>query len=426
MSDSRRSFLRKINIGGAAAGALLTNFGSGLEKAFSNQTIRSAPSDLKITKVSAAYCTESQRKMFLKIETNQGITGYGEGADAVIGGYFLALELGKQIVGKNPLDVNRLFDQLRRTNKDNVFAGSQSGTTIAVLSAIEIALWDLTGKALGLPVYRLLGGKYRDSVHLYTHPLNNSGSPENIAASCLEAKNAGYDAVKFWVDFASFDLDPDQQDAFNTNPSNKQIDRIISTVAAVRSAVGPLMAIMVEMHTKFDLPSAIKLVKAFEPFNPTWIEEPVPAENMDSLREVTQSTSIPVCVGENLYLAHQFETLLQMKAADIIMPDVQKCGGIGEAQRIANIANVHYVPFAPHMVGSPYALMVSAHICASVPNFLMLESNQKTISGWDGILVDPPVIEKGFLKVSDKPGIGLDLIEDGLRKYATSGIPFFV
>ena len=114
-----------------------------------------------------------------------------------------------------------------------------------------------------------------------------------------------------------------------------------------------------------------------------------------------------------------------MKAANIIMPDVQKCGGIGEAQRIANIANVHYVPFAPHMVGSPYAMMASAHICASVPKFLMLESNQRTISGWAGILVDPPVIKDSFLRVSDKPGIGLELIEDGFRKYATPGIPFF-
>lgn len=426
MRDNRRSFLKKLGVGSAASAALFTNFGSELQAAVGLQPLASSPSDLKITKISSAYMLKEQRKMFLKIETNQGITGYGEGEDAVIGTYYLVKYFGDQLIGKNPLDVNRLFDELRRTNKDNVFAGSQSGTTIAVLSAIEIALWDLTGKALGLPVYRLLGGKYRDSVHLYTHPLNNSGSPENIAASCLDAKNAGYDAVKFWVDFASFEFDPDQQDKFNTNPSNKQIERIISTVAAVRNAVGPLMGMMVEMHTKFDLPSAIKLVKAFEPYNPTWIEEPVPAENMDSLREITHSTSIPICVGENLYLANQFETLLQMKAANIIMPDVQKCGGIGEAQRIANIANVHYVPFAPHMVGSPYAMMASAHICASIPNFLMLESNQRTISGWEGIFVDPPVIKDSFLKVSDKPGIGLELIEDGLRKYATPGIPFFV
>ena len=114
-----------------------------------------------------------------------------------------------------------------------------------------------------------------------------------------------------------------------------------------------------------------------------------------------------------------------MKAADIVMPDVQKCGGIGEAQRIATIANAHYVPFAPHMVGTPWAMMASAHVCASVPNFLMLESNQGTISDWNGIIAEPPVIKDSFLKVSDKPGIGLQLIEEGLRKYATPEIPFF-
>ncbi len=136
-----------------------------------------------------------------------------------------------------------------------------------------------------------------------------------------------------------------------TTANNKEIERIVNTVAAVRQAIGPQMAMMVEMHTRFDLPTAIRLVKAFEPFNPTWIEEPVPPENMDALREVTQSSNTPICVGENLYMVHQFENLLEKKAADIIMPDVQKCGGIGEAQRIANMAYAHYVPFAPHMVG---------------------------------------------------------------------------
>ena len=143
------------------------------------------------------------------------------------------------------------------------------------------------------------------------------------------------------------------------------------------------------------------------------------------MREVALSSGTPICAGENLFLIHQFETLLAMKAADIIMPDIQKCGGIGEGQRIATIANAHYVPFAPHMVGSPWAMMASAHLCASIPNFWMLESNQKTMSDWDGIVSDPPVIKNSFLQVSDKPGIGLNFIEDGLRKYATPGIPFF-
>jgi galactonate dehydratase len=424
-AKSRRSFLKKVGLTSAIGAGVFNTFGEGFQQALTKQNLASSPSDLKITKITSAYFTPDQRKMFVKIETNQGITGYGEGVDAVGGTHYLVKQLGAKLVGKSPLNVNRLFEDLRRIAPLSPFTGSQAGIFIAVLSAIDIALWDVAGKALALPVYQLLGGKFRDAVHMYTHPVDNSGTPENIAASCLAAKNAGYDAVKFWVDIASFENDPNKQDVYNPTANNKEIDRIVKTVAAVRQAIGPAMAMMVEMHTRFDLPTAIRLVKAFELFDPTWIEEPVPPENMDALREVTQSSSTPICVGENLYMVHQFQQLLDRKAADIIMPDVQKCGGIGEAQRIANLAYAHYVPFAPHMVGTPFAMMASAHVCASIPNFFMLESNQKTVSDWEGIVADPPAIKNSFLKVSDKPGIGLEIVEDGLRKYATAGMPFF-
>lgn len=425
MTTSRRSFLNKLGVTTATGAAVFANFGSGFQQALASQPLASSASDLKITRVTSAYFMSDQRKMFIKIETNQGITGYGEGVDAVGGTYYLARQMGEKLIGKNPLNVNRLFEELRRVSPLAPFIGAQSGVYIAVLSAIDIALWDLAGKALGLPVYQLLGGKFRDSVHMYTHPVDNTGSPDNIAASCLAAKNAGYDAVKFWVDMSAFENDPNKQDVYNQTANNKEIERIVNTVAAVRQAIGPQMAMMVEMHTRYDLPTAIRLVKAFEPYDPTWIEEPVPPENMDALREVTQSSNTPICVGENLFMVHQFQTLLEKKAADIIMPDVQKCGGIGEALRIANMAYANYIPFAPHMVGTPYAMMASAHICSAIPNFFMLESNQKTMSDWEGIVANPPVIKNSFLTVSDKPGIGLEIVEDGLRKYATPGIPFF-
>jgi galactonate dehydratase len=417
-AGSRRSFFKQAGVGGAAG--LLATFGAGIQQAVEAQSVASKPSDLKITKVSTAFATRSQRRMFVKVETNQGITGYGEGTDAVVGGYYLSSVFGTQVTGKNPLDVNRLFEDLRRVTQDNVFSGAQGGTFIAVLSGLEIALWDLAGKALNVPVYRLLGGRFRDAVHMYTHPRSNGGTPEQIAASCLEAKTKGFDAVKFWIDRPS---DPNKQDVYNNTANPKEIDRIVKTVAAVRGAVGDDMEIMIEMHTRFDLPTAIRLVHDFEPFRPLWVEEPVPAENMDALREVTASTNIPVCVGENLSLAHQFQALLDKKAADIIMPDIQKCGGLGEGQRIANLAHLHYVPFAPHMVSSPLGMIASAHLCASIPNFLMLESNQST--QYDGIVPNAPAIEKGFLKVPDGPGLGVDLNEEALRRIATPGIPFF-
>lgn len=406
--------------------ALLGSFGSEMQKVVAGRSINSAPSDLKITKISAASCLTSQRRMFLKIETNQGVTGWGEGTDAVVGGYFLAKELGSQLIGKNPLDVYRLFEDLRKYNGANVFSGAQAGTFVGILSAIDIALWDILGKVLGVPVYRLIGGKFRDSIHVYTHPLVNDGPPDVIAASCLEAKNTGYDAIKFTVDYSVYRNTGIKQDYYNPTVSNKEIDYIEKIVGTVREAVGPDMGIMVEMHTRYDVPTGIRMVKVLEKFNPTWIEEPVPPENMDALREINQSTEIPICVGENLFLAYQFQTLLEKRAADIIMPDIQKCGGIGEGQRIANLANLHYVPFAPHMVSSPLGMMASAHLCSSVPNFYMMETYQPALTtGWAGIMEEFPVVEKSFLKVSDKPGLGIDIIQEGIRKYATPGIPFF-
>ncbi len=419
----RRSFLKDFGLASAAGAGLLSTFGQPFTKSIDSQSLASSPSDLKITKISTAFALESQRRMFLKIETNQGITGYGEGTDAVVGAHYLAKELGEQLYGKNPLDVHRLFEDLRRMNGANVFSGAQGGIYLGVLSAIEIALWDLAGKALNLPIYRLLGGKFRDKLHLYTHPVVNEGTPEEIAASCLESKNLGYDAVKFWVDFEEFGPLTKKTDFYNPTANSREIERIVNTVAAVREAVGTHMEIMIEMHTRFDLPTSVRLIKAFEPFNPLWVEEPVPPENMDTLREITQSSSIPICVGENLFLAHQFQTLLDKKAADIIMPDIQKCGGIGEGQRIANLAHLHYVPFAPHLVCSPLGMMATAHLCAAVPNFLMMEYYNHW--DWDGVLAEPLSIEESYLTLTDKPGIGVDFIEEGVRRFATPDIPFF-
>jgi galactonate dehydratase len=409
---SRRSFIKGTAVTGAAAAAITANFGSGLQAAVDSQSRASSPSKLKITKISTAYLFGDH--MFVKIETNQGITGYGESVDAVAGTHYLAKSMASQLIGKNPLDVHRLFEDIRQ---EGVFAGAQAGVYVSVLSGIEIALWDVAGKALELPVYRLLGGKFRDKIHMYTHP------DDDTPAGCLEVKNAGFDALKVSIDWSE---DPNKDDVYNGTANNKEMERMVNLIADIREAVGPYMDIMVEMHTRFDLPTGIRIVKQLEPYNPFWIEEPVPAENMDTLREITLSSNIPICVGENLFLAHQFRRLLDKKAADIIMPDVQKCGGIGEAQRIANLANLYYVPFGPHMVSSPLGMMASAHVCASVPNFLRLECHWKGGKYRAGDIVkEMPTIENSYLTLSEKPGIGIELDEDIMRKYAAEGVPFF-
>jgi galactonate dehydratase len=423
MSNSRRSFLTKAAITAAITPfASLTSFGKGITEAVDRAPKSSAPSDLKITGVKCAY---SGGGLFVKILTNQDIWGSGEAVDAIGGTYYLVQRIGKQITGKSPLNPNRIFEELR---KGNFFGGAQSGMYVAVLSAFDAALWDLCGKALGLPVYQLLGGKFRDKVRVYCdtelYAVRNP-TPEDYAKAGTDAVDRGYTAVKFDIDEAN---DPSKFDRYNWTASNAELERMYNSIEAVRKAVGSHIDICVDMHGLYDAPTGRRVAKMMEPLNLMWLEEPVPADNIDVYKTITQETSTPICAGENFYLGYGYTRLLSEAAIDIIMPDLQKCGGLGEGQRIANLANLYYTPFSPHMVGSFLGAMATAHVCASVPNFHILEwqTLSDTQPKWKEIITyDKPFIEKGFLVLSDKPGIGVELNVEGLKKYAVPDVPFF-
>jgi len=423
MSNSRRSFLTKAAITAAITPfASLTSFGKGITEAVDRAPKSSAPSDLKITGVKCAY---SGGGLFVKILTNQDIWGSGEAVDAIGGTYYLVQRIGKQITGKSPLNPNRIFEELR---KGNFFGGAQSGMYVAVLSAFDAALWDLCGKALGLPVYQLLGGKFRDKIRVYCdtelYAVRNP-TPEDYAKAATDAVDRGYTAVKFDIDEAN---DPNKFDRYNWTASNAELERMYNSIEAVRKAVGSHIDICVDMHGRYDAPTGRRVAKMMEPLNLMWLEEPIPADNIDVYKTITQETSTPICAGENFYLGYGYTRLLSEAAIDIIMPDLQKCGGLGEGQRIANLANLYYTPFSPHMVGSFLGAMATAHVCASVPNFHILEwqTLSDTQPKWKEIITyDKPFIEKGFLVLSDKPGIGVELNVEGLKKYAVPDVPFF-
>lgn len=424
MSNSRRSFITKAGLAAAMTpfAGLSNTFGQSITEAVERTPKSSVPSDLKITDVKCAY---SGGGLFVKIYTNQDITGSGEAVDAIGGTYYLVQRIGRQLKGRSPLNPNRIFEELR---KGNFFGGAQSGMFVAVLSAFDAALWDLCGKALGLPVYQLLGGKFRDKVRVYCdtelYAVRNP-KPEDYAKVAVEAVGRGYTAVKFDIDEAN---DPNKFDRYNWTASNAELERMYDSIAAVRKAVGPHIDICVDMHGRYDAPTGRKVAKMMEPLNLMWLEEPVPADNVDVYKTITQETSTPICGGENFYLGYGYTRLLSEAAVDIIMPDLQKCGGLGEGQRIANLANLYYTPFSPHMVGSFLGAMATAHVCASVPNFHILEwqTLSDTEAKWKDIITyDKPFIEKGFLVLSDKPGIGVEINVEGLKKYATPGVPFF-
>jgi galactonate dehydratase len=409
---------------GALAAYPIASFGQRLQEAVESANLSSRPSDLQITNVSSAFLRGGSR-LFVKVETNQGITGYGEGVDAVSGTYQLVQNMGRRLVRRNPLDVHRLFEDIRR---GGVFGGAQSGVFVAVLSAIETALWDVAGKALGVPVYQLLGGKFRDRIRVYMDTAlyqSRNPSPEQFAEAALEAVNMGMTGVKFDLDQAG---DPSKYDQYNWTASQGELQRMVDQVAAAREAVGPNVDICCDMHGRYDLPTGKKVAELMEPYNLMWLEEPVPAENIDALKQINDSSSTPICAGENLYLGYAIRRALEIGAVDIIMPDLQKAGGLGEGQRIANFANLYYVPFAPHMVASYLGAMAASHVCASVPNFMILEWQiyYHREDMWSEIVDhEGPRVVEGFIPLSEKPGIGVGINEEGLRRYSDNRTPFF-
>jgi galactonate dehydratase len=425
-STSRRSFLSKAALAAAMAPlAPLATFGKPMEEAIEKTPMASPPSDLKIESVTPAFI-KGVNSLYIKITTNQGIVGYGEGVDAVPGTYYLVKRFGNRLTGRNPLDIHRIFDEIR---KGGIFEGAQAGMYIAVLSAIEIALWDIAGKALGVPVYRLLGGKFRDRIRVYYdtvfYAIRNPPVKEYQDAG-KKGVSMGFNAIKYDIDEAA---DPNKYDRYNWTMSPGELIRMEEQVAAAREAVGPKIDICIDMHGRYDYVTAQAVAQRLEKYNLMWLEEPMPTENIDIYKSLTESTSIPICYGENNYMAHGFRRALEIGAIDIVMPDLQKTGGLGEGQRIANLANLYYKPFSPHMVASFLGCMASCHVCASVPNFMILEWQAyfHTNQMWKDIVkYDGDWVKDGFITVSEKPGIGVDLNEEGMKKYALPDVPFFV
>jgi galactonate dehydratase len=424
MSNSRRSFLTKTAMAAAMTPlASLSTFGREYQQAVDNTPKTSPPTDLKITEVKCGYIRGS---LFVKVFTNQDIWGCGEGVDAVPGTYHLVKNFGNRLRGQNPLNVHRLFENIRRSG---FFQGAQSGMYVAVLSAIETALWDIAGKALNVPVYQLLGGKFRDKIRVYCDTAlyqRTLPQPKDFADAAKKAKEMGFNAIKFDLDQAT---DPNKYDAYNWTASPGELQRMVDQMTAAREAVGPNVDICVDMHGRYDAVTAQAVAKRMEPLNLMWLEEPIPAENVEAYKLITESTSTPICAGENHYLAHGFRRMLEIGAVDIVMPDLQKAGGLGEGQRIANLANLYYTPFAPHMVASFLGAMASAHVCASVPNFLILEwqSYFHTDAMFKEIITyDGEWVKNSFITLSEKPGIGVEINEEGMKKYALPGVPFFM
>lgn len=384
---------------------------------------------MRIVDIRTAVVAYHGQATLVRIDTDEGITGYGEanpdaGAAGVVG---LIESMKGLLIGEDPRNVERCWEKLRRRK---VFAGAQAGVFVIALSGIELALWDVAGKAAGQPVYRLLGGKFRDRIRLYAD-CGDGDDPSGSVAGCVDRAQRmiaeGFTALKFDID----DLrHPAKADPFNHTLNAAELSSMVERVAAVRAAIGPTVDLCIDLHARYDLPSACRIAKELEPFHLMWLEEPLPAENADALARVRAQTSTPICAGENRYLRWGFHDLLERGAVDVIMPDVPKCGGLAESKKIANLAEMYYVPFAPHLVSTPIGTMATSHQCSAIPNFLVQEWHAlEEREVWDSYVVAPDgsgsIVKDGYISIPDTPGVGVEPDLDGVRAHAVPGFGVF-
>lgn len=362
---------------------------------------------------------------FVRIYTDEGIVGTGECNSGGPGSSGFAtkaaiMAMRERIIGEDPFNINKIYEKLRRGGR---YGGTSNAPIIFALTGIDNALYDICGKALGVPVYKLLGGKFRDKIRLYADC--HAGEEESVQAyaeKAIERVEQGFSAVKFDVDSTGVGkLDP-----YNWTVGAKEMTYIVSLIEGLREAVGFEVDLAIDCHGQFDIPSAITLAKAVEPLRLMWLEEPVPAENVAALAKVKASSSTVICSGENQYTRFEFMELFAANAVDVIMPDLAKAGGIAEAKRIADIADANYIPIAPHNVSTPHGMMAAAHVMASVPNFLVLELHALEIPWWSDLCDgDKPFFQDGFMTVSERPGIGVELNDTVAKRLLWNGDTYF-
>jgi L-alanine-DL-glutamate epimerase-like enolase superfamily enzyme len=308
-------------------------------------------------------------------------------------------------------------------------AGAIGGVTVTAASGIEIALWDLAGRILGTPVCNLLGGRFRDRVRFYRTMQNpaNVNDPaswrEHVASA--RAEKFGWTAFKFQGDGVPPSADPEYKehghDRFTRGLTAKDIRRIVTGMEIIREELGPDIPFGIECHWRYDVRDVIQLGKALEPVDPMWLEDPVPPENPEAMKRVTDAVNVPICTGENLYGRHGFRKLIELQACDVVHIDIPKSGGLLEAKRIADLADMYYIWTAAHNPASPLGTIASAHAAASMRDFRIHEL-AKYIDWWQDLVIhEGPIFDGGYLTIQDKPGYGVELNPDVAKAHLAPG-----
>ena len=372
---------------------------------FFQAALPSARPQIKITDIKTFLVGVGSRNLvFVKIETDQGIHGIGEAYSAGPDEATVATiaDYKRWLVGQDPRNIEHLWSMMYN------FTRFPGGLVVnSAISGIEHALWDIAGKAAGLPVYMLTGGKVRDRIRLYQSAGGNEPSQVGDTAKALVQKY-GYTAVK---------MSPHPR-AGQTLPYNQVTRAAGQRVRAVRDALGPDVDIGVDIHAKFfEVSRAARLAREIEPYNPMWLEEPIRPENADAMAKLADRVNIPLASGECNYTKFEFQKILAVQALDIVQPDICCCGGLLEMKKIAAMAEANYVVVAPHNPMGPVATTVNVHFAASTPNFFILEYHPDDVSPRKDLLKEPLMVKNGYIEVPTKPGWGIELNEEAFRHY---------
>lgn len=341
--------------------------------------------------------------LFVKIETDAGIHGVGEGSlqykDAALTTEIE--EFGHWLVGKDPFEIERLWNAMHRQ-----VTWTGGPVTMSAISAIDLALHDIKGKALDVPVYELLGGRVRPRVPVYANAwFHGATGPEEYAQRARDVVDQGYDALKFYPFGGAQVARP------------PRLDRGAALVEAVRDAVGPEVEIGIDVRAQLNVRGAIRAAQRLEPFDIAWMEEPVRFDNVGALCEVARAVRVPIATGEQLYTRWEFRALLEKNAARIVQPDICHAGGISELKKIATAAETYYVTIAPHNSNGPISTVASLQLDTSIANCLMQEIFVAFLPLYNEVLTEPIVIEDGYASLPEGPGWGTDLNEEVIEAH---------
>ena len=428
---NRRTVLRSslaLLAGGAASPVARA------EPEIRNVNTASSPSNLKITDMRYVIVVKPGPSpcVLIRIDTNQGVYGLGEVRD--IAGPQYALVLKSRILGENPLRVDYLFQKIAQFGGNARQAGG--------VSAVEMALWDIAGKVYNIPVYQMLGGKWRDAIRIYADT-TESNDPDEYGRRAKDRKNMGLTWMKMDLGIDVLDGIPDtvmrpsgmskwetkdQPHPFvATEVTDKGIARLCEYVAAVRENIGYDMPLSMDHLGHIGVKSVIRLGKAYEKFNLEWMEDVIPWYYTDLLKEITLESPTPILTGEDIYRIEDFETLCREHAVDKIHPDLATSGGILQTHHLGDMAFRYGIPMAMHFAGTPVGCMACVHCAAATRNFLALENHSLDVAWWQDLItgLDNPLIEKGFIKVPEAPGLGVTLNEDELKRHLKPGTGYF-